>query len=644
MNLNALLLAVLILAPIVCALAAWLAPGERRRAAAVTVGCVLTMGAGVAVVARAPLDCALGAWTSSLALLLELGLGLVVLGIGWRIPHRGIAFFAVVQLVLTLAEAVLARRAPDAGAGPRLVVDGLAALLVLIVSLVGAVIVFFALGYMRQHREHAPATAAGEGRFFLFLLGFLGVMNLLVLADDLRWLTAAWEMTTLCSFFLIRYDGTPEARANAARALWINSFGGAAMAGAGVWALAQGGVATLSGVVGLRLIAPMALLCLAAFTKSAQMPFQSWLLGAMVAPTPVSALLHAATMVKAGSYLVLRLAPGLAGSRSVYLLALAGAFTFMVTAALAVSQSNAKKVLAYSTISNLGLVVACAGINTPLAYAAAVMVLCFHALSKGLLFLCVGTVEQRIGSRDIEDMGVIFYRLPLTTSIMLAGMVSMLMPPFGMLLSKWMAIEASTHQPLVLLFIVMGSALTVLFWAKWLGRIQTTSYHAAFKPEPLSGVMRASLLALVAAVLAGAGAALPVYRHYVEPLARAAFRGATLPAEQWQLLESAGRFMIGPLLLPLAAVLLAGLFAGLRVGPRFIRQPFLCGENAEAEAPRGEGGLPTYSFRSAGDRVETAWAGTLYLRAVFNEARITPWANVLAWLILLAIFGETGVL
>ncbi len=178
------------------------------------------------------------------------------------------------------------------------------------------------------------------------------------------------------------------------------------------------------------------LICFAGFTKAAQVPFQSWLLGAMVAPTPVSALLHSSTMVKAGVYVVLRMAPAYAGSFVSDGVALCGAFTFLACAALAIGQSNGKKILAYSTISNLGLIIACAGINTPAATAAAIFLIIFHAVSKALLFLCVGTIEQRIGSRDIEDMRGLAARMPQTAWITITGILTMLLPPFGVLMAS----------------------------------------------------------------------------------------------------------------------------------------------------------------------------------------------------------------
>ena len=163
-------------------------------------------------------------------------------------------------------------------------------------------------------------------------------------------------------------------------------------------------------------------MALAAFTKSAQFPFHSWLLGAMVAPTPVSALLHSSTMVNAGVYMTLRITPALRGTQISWVVALIGAFTFMLTAILAVNQRVSKGILAYSTIGNLGLIILCAGINTPLSYAAALTLLLFHSLAKGLLFMCAGIVENRVHSRLIEDWEGLLGRLPFTTMVMLVGM------------------------------------------------------------------------------------------------------------------------------------------------------------------------------------------------------------------------------
>jgi NADH:ubiquinone oxidoreductase subunit 5 (subunit L)/multisubunit Na+/H+ antiporter MnhA subunit len=160
------------------------------------------------------------------------------------------------------------------------------------------------------------------------------------------------------------------------------------------------------------ILIPAALIGFAGLTKAAQMPFSSWLVGAMVAPTPVSALLHSSTMVKAGVYILVRFAPVFQGTVVGYTLAFVGAFTFIIASGIAISQTNAKRVLAYSTIANLGLIVACAGIGTAEAIWAAILLIIFHAISKSLMFLSVGTVEHRIKSREIEDMNGLIVRMP----------------------------------------------------------------------------------------------------------------------------------------------------------------------------------------------------------------------------------------
>lgn len=638
---NTLLLLLLIAGPVVLGLLALAAPGRVARSAVVTLAAALTAAAGILLATRgslfAALTVTLAPWTSWAAFGLEALLCLVILIIGLRARNWMICVLAAVQLGLVLSGPFLP--ATHGESAPQFIIDPLSIILVLVVSVVGAAIVFYALGYMKKHAEHAPATARGNGVFFFFLVGFLGVMNGLVLANDLRWLSAFWEATTLCSFFLIGHDGTDEARRNAQRALLINTFGGAAMVLAGV-VMAIHGTESLTGISEMHMAGfaqlAMLLLCLAAFTKSAQMPFQSWLLGAMVAPTPVSALLHSATMVKAGSYLVLRLAPAFAGTTLMTIVAVAGAFTFAATSALAISQSNGKKVLAYSTIANLGLIVTCAGIGTPLAYAAALMILCFHAISKGLLFLCVGTIEQSVGSRDIEDMGGIMRTMPLTTLLALAGMVSMLAPPFAMLLSKWLAIEAAIHSPMILVLLVAGSAFTVLFWAKWIGRIQTVSYHEKYQIEKLPLSMSSMMLVLGIGVLVAGVVAIPLFRGEFAPITKATFPLATLTAQR--VLEQAGSLMTLPIFVFLGLALVAWYVSARRFREANVRAPFLCGENVHVE-----GEPATYMFRGIMDKPDKAWSTSYYLRSLFAEERLTPWANLLAAMILLTLFGVLGV-
>jgi ech hydrogenase subunit A len=141
---------------------------------------------------------------------------------------------------------------------------------------------------------------------------------------------------------------------------------------------------------------------------------------------------------------------------------------------MAISQNNAKKVLAYSTIANLGLIVACAGVGTYNLMWVAILLIIFHAIAKSLLFLCVGTVGNRIGSRNIEDMGGLIVRMPKIAIMMFIGMAGMFLAPFGMVISKWAAIEAFITAPFGLIFIAIlafGGSATVFFWSKWMGKI-----------------------------------------------------------------------------------------------------------------------------------------------------------------------------
>ncbi|NMB77654.1 MAG: NADH-quinone oxidoreductase subunit L, partial [Methanomicrobiales archaeon] len=249
--------------------------------------------------------------------------------------------------------------------------------------------------------------------------------------------------------------------------LWLG------MSGSGVMGLD----ALLSTGKAIALI-PAALIGFAGLTKAAQLPFSSWLVGAMVAPTPVSALLHSSTMVKAGVYIIVRFAPIYQFTVTGYMLAMVGALTFLIASGVAISQSNAKRVLAYSTIANLGLIVACAGIGTYEAIWAAILLIVFHAISKSLLFLATGSVEHRIKSREIDDMNGLIVRMPKITAMMVIGIAGMFLAPFGMLISKWAAIKAFIDAPYGFLFIIIlafGSAITVFFWAKWMGKIITVT-------------------------------------------------------------------------------------------------------------------------------------------------------------------------
>ena len=193
-----------------------------------------------------------------------------------------------------------------------------------------------------------------------------------------------------------------------------------------------------------------------------------------------------------------------------------GGITFVLCSFMAISQSNAKRVLAYSTIANLGLISACAGVGTSEAVWAAIFLIIFHTVSKSLLFLCVGTVEHRIGSRNIEDMDGLFARLPRLTRLMMLGIMGMFVAPFGMLISKWATLVsfAETGNVIFLIFLAFGSAATFFFWAKWLGKLAGVPQRAE---NAEGGVHRTEWFAVgtISALLIGCCLLLPVISQYV---------------------------------------------------------------------------------------------------------------------------------
>jgi ech hydrogenase subunit A len=360
-------------------------------------------------------------------------------------------------------------------------IDNLSIIMALIIGIIGTLICIYALSYMKEYHGHHPQMKDNRRGFFFIFFLFLSAMFGVVLCNNLVWLFFFWEITTLCSFLMIGYSKTEEAKRNAFRALGMNLIGGLgfALGLAYLTFICKQPTIELDKLIqagsAIALI-PACLICFAGLAKSAQLPFSSWLLGAMVAPTPVSALLHSSTMVKAGVFIIIKMAPVLQHTNAGLVLAGVGCVTFLMTSLLAVSQSNAKRVLAYSTIANLGLIVTCAGVGTYEAIWAALLLVIFHALAKGLLFMAVGTTEHKIGSRDIEDMEGLIKVKPLLGIVILIGIAGMFLAPFGMLISKWACLKALIDaSPILAVILAYGSAPTLFFWSKWMGKILSVS-------------------------------------------------------------------------------------------------------------------------------------------------------------------------
>ncbi len=336
---------------------------------------------------------------------------------------------------------------PGVGVAYRLQLDGLGLLFALLVSAVGLLVVLYADSYL-SHEPRKPS-------FFAYLLLFAGAMLGLVLADDLLTLYVFWEGTSLASFFLIGFDDQRwEARQAAVRALVVTVLGGLALLAGFVLLgleaktfrlseLARGGVAGSA-----SLPWALALVLAGAFTKSAQVPVHFWLPGAMVAPTPVSAYLHSATMVKAGVFLLLRLLPVLGGLEAWRgWVVPVGLGTFVFGAAVAALQDDLKALLAYGTVSALGLATALAGTGTELGRDAAVLYLLNHAAYKGTLFLVAGAVEHETGTRRIPQLRGVVHAMPATAALAAVSVFSLVaLPGSGGFVAKDLAAKALGHE------------------------------------------------------------------------------------------------------------------------------------------------------------------------------------------------------
>lgn len=305
--------------------------------------------------------------------------------------------------------------APSLGLALSFYVDGLSVLFALLIAAIGSLIVAFS----SQYFDGEP----GAGRFQATLFAFMGSMLGVVLANNLFAMFVFWELTGFTSFLLIGFDHErAEARASAIQALIVTGTGGMALLAAAVLIEGATGAVDLSVLLAGNFTLQTAqtypwivlLLLFAAFTKSAQTPFHFWLPNAMAAPTPASAYLHSATMVKAGLYLVARMTP-LAGATPMWigLAVAAGAITMALGAWRAVAEADLKRVLAYSTVSALGLLMMLLGIGTPAAITAALVYLIAHACYKGALFLVAGTIEHETGTRDVTDLGGLCQSMPV---------------------------------------------------------------------------------------------------------------------------------------------------------------------------------------------------------------------------------------
>ena len=383
---------------------------------------------------------------------------------------------------------------PGLGLAFDLRLDAFSLLMAALISGVG-VLVFV---YSRWYFSERP----GLGRFAGALTAFAGAMLGIVLADNLFVLYVFWELTSVTSYLLIGFeDEKGSARAAALQAILVTSAGGLAMLGGFVLVGQAAGTYTLSAIVadppsGTLVGVGLALVLLGAFTKSAQAPFHSWLPGAMAAPTPVSAYLHSATMVKAGVYLIARLAPAFAVAVAFWrpLVVGVGLVTMLLGGLRALRQHDLKLLLAYGTVSQLGLMVALVGSgHADLTFAGVALILA-HSLFKAALFLVVGIVDHQAHTRDLRALSGLGRRMPATFAVAAVGVASMAgLPPLLGFVSKEAIYEALLHagsspaDTFVVAGVVAGSALTFAYGARFLwGAFATKrepSHRERFGPD-----------------------------------------------------------------------------------------------------------------------------------------------------------------
>lgn len=354
---------------------------------------------------------------------------------------------------------------PSLGISLSLRLDGLALIFALLITGIGAAVFLYASSYLHRNWQ--------TPRFYVTLTLFMSSMLGAVLADDLFALIVFWELTSLASFMLIGYEPSlAQSRRSAQQGLLITVAGGLAMMAGIILLGTYSGTYVFSDILGNKTSSDFAqplgtwilfLIAIGAFSKSAQFPLHSWLANAMVAPTPVSAYLHSATMVKLGVYLLARLSPVLSENALwTPMLVSVGTVTMLAGLVLALRETDLKRILAYSTIVSLGTLITMLGLNHPIAVTATVVFLVVHALYKACLFMVAGIIDQKTGTRDSSILGGLAKNMPITAAVACLAAFSMAgLPPLLGFIGKELLYEAtlSASTPFAtLLILVLANA------------------------------------------------------------------------------------------------------------------------------------------------------------------------------------------
>ncbi|MFP7674122.1 putative monovalent cation/H+ antiporter subunit A [Marivita sp. S0852] len=413
-------------------------------------------------------------------------------GNGWvgivPILFSAALFVYFVSLVPTIAVPEVIRYAipwiPSLGIEFAFLVDGLSLTFSLLISGIGTLVLLYSNTYLAGHPQYA--------RFALFLTAFMVSMLGLVLADDLILLFVFWELTTFTSYMLIGFSHEGEkSRRNALQALFVTGAGGLAFLAGLIMLAAITGTSSISEIITMKdalkahaLYLPILILLLAGtFTKSAQVPFHFWLPNAMAAPTPVSAFLHSATMVKAGVYVMARMHPAMSGTDVwLWTLTIFGAITAVFASFLSLRQTDLKQALAYTTLMALGTLTLFLGQESGYAMTAFATFLIVHSLYKASLFLIVGCIDKATGTRETDQLGGLSRVMPITTIAAAIAAMSMAgFPPFLGFIGKELkyagAIAVASEPILVAGAVLLANALmlavagVVAFRPFWRGSV-----------------------------------------------------------------------------------------------------------------------------------------------------------------------------
>ena len=414
---------------------------------------------------------------------------------------------------------------------------------------------------------------------------------------------------------------------NALTALWMNQIGGLAILLAIFYISANGyGAATFTNLLAHSsasgILLPLALLSVSALIKGAQMPFSKWLLGAMVAPTPVSALLHSSTMVKIAPFIILRLSPALKGTPVASVVIGLTGFVFVAAGIAALSQDYFKRILAYSTVSLLALMIMMGAVGTPVSIMVALILIFFHGISKCMLFLNAGILEKVFHLKNSSDMDRIGDAGPFTSFIVIIGFMSLLLPPFGAFVGKWFSIETlgsfALHQKLlgalVIVAIACGGAILSLLYFKVLGiLIARNGSRDKIKFEKINPYYSSTIYILMGLVLLGIlGFPFLLVDYFVPVASQTLGTPIAVSTEGWKL-------HIGPMALPVVPLLAAFiLFPVTIILAMFIHfknvdraKEYMCGEKID------------YSFSSF----------------YFSTDRATPYFSVIGILFFVALIA-----